>query len=73
MELRNELLYVLIIYTMTGFVVSDGPGILNVNQLWILGYLTIALIIFVYVINFVFMMWVHINRVKTYLMKRKYK
>ena len=73
MELRNELLYVLIIYTMTGFVVSDGPGILNVNQLWMLGYLTIALIIFVYVINFVFMMWVHINRVKTYLMKRKHK
>ena len=72
-ELFNELLLVLIIYSMTGFTVSDGPSLIDVNQLWSIGYFSIALIILVYVINFVFMIWVHFTKVKTHYKEAKYK
>ena len=55
---------------MLGFAVSNGPGILTVNELWILGYIAIALIAIVYVINFVFMIYVHLKRIKIYRMER---
>ena len=66
----NELAFVLIMYTMLGFAVSEGPGILSVYELWVLGYIAIALIVVVYAINFVFMIYVHLKRIKIYRMER---
>ena len=64
---------VFILYTMIGFIFSNGPGILSFVTLWAVGYFTILLIVIVYVINFFFMLWVHFTKVKLTWRERKYK
>ena len=73
LELVNESLYIMTIYTLTGFVGSSGPLVLNLGQQWLLGYITVTLIVIIYVINFVYMIVVTINRIKEYCKKRKYQ
>ena len=41
--------------------------------MWAVGYFTILLIVIVYVVNFVFMLWVHCTRVKLTWRERKYR
>ena len=64
LELINQLLLALIIYSMTGFILSNG--LLNSSQLWNLGYFVIVLIAIIYVINFTIMIWATFKGIKTY-------
>ena len=61
----------LIIYSMTGFILSNG--LLNSSQLWNLGYFVIVLIAIIYVINFTIMIWAHFKGIKTYQVQRRHR
>ena len=73
LERFNELMIVFILYTMIVFIFPNGPGIPSFITLWAVGYFTILLIVIVYVINFIFMLWVHFTKVKLTWRERKYK
>ena len=73
LELINESLYIVIIYTLIGYLGASGPFFLNVGQQWLLGYVTVTLIVIIYIINFVYMIIVTINRLKEYCKRRKYQ
>ena len=64
---------VFILYTMKVIIFSNGFGVLSLITVWASGYFAILLIVIVYVINFVFMLWVHLTKVKLTWRERKYK
>ena len=71
LELINQLLLALIIYSMTGFILSNG--LLTSSQLWNLGYFVIVLIAIIYVINFTIMIWATFKGIKTYQAQRRHR
>ena len=70
LDLFNETFVVLTVYTLRGF---SATSLLDPAQQWTLGYITIAFIALVFVVNFVMMFVVTTARVKKYLRKRKAK
>ena len=67
LEFVNEVLMVFIIYTLFGFLVSDIPSLLTLRQQWRLGYVTIGLIIIIFIINFIGMIYSTFNRINYFI------
>ena len=68
LELINEVVTTLIIYTLMGFLKSSQ---LNTNQQWKLGYITIVLISVVFLLNFVSMIYILVTSIKRIYKKKK--
>ena len=80
LELFNESLIALIVYSLIGFVSTGITPLLVLEVQWVLGYVSMMLIAIVYMVNFGVMVrkiadrinWV-IKKIKAYFAKKKLK